>query len=213
VKQGECLSSLAKKYGFADYMTIYDHPNNAELKAKRQNPNVVFPDDEIYIPDFELREVDAATERKHRFQLIGNKTVFRIVVKDGDGEPFASVRYELKIEKETYEGTTDQNGKLEQKIPADARKGALILFSDEEDERKVIGMFSLDLGHLDPVEEITGVQSRLNNLGYGCGRVDGVAGRKTGEALRAFQAENGLPVTGEADRSTREKLRLLHDWQ
>lgn len=213
VKQGECLSSLAKRYGFVNYDTIYDHPNNSELKIKRPNPNVIYPNDVVFIPDNELKEIDAATEQRHRFQLLGNKTIFRLVVKDGDEKPFANVRYELKIDRETYQGTTNDDGKLEQEIRADARAGGVVLFSDEDDEQKVIGMFSLKLGHLDPVEEITGVQSRLNNLGFDCGKADGVIGRRTKEALRAFQEKNGLPITGEADSATREKLRQIHDWQ
>lgn len=36
VQQGECFSSLASKYGFKDYRSIYDHSENAELKEKRK---------------------------------------------------------------------------------------------------------------------------------------------------------------------------------
>lgn len=217
VKQGECLSSLAKRFGFVDYETIYDHPRNAELKKQRQNPNVIYPDDLVYIPDNELKEVDAATEQRHRFELRGSKTMFRLIVEDSDEKPYANVRYELRIDKETFEGTTDGEGKLEEMIPANARAGALILFSEEqaeaEEEPTIIGMFALNLGHLDPVEETTGVQSRLNNLGFCCGPVDGKLGKKTAEALREFQEKHGLTPTGEACPATRERLRQIHDWQ
>lgn len=39
VKQGECLIRIAASYGFGDYRIIYDHPENAEFKRKRPNPN------------------------------------------------------------------------------------------------------------------------------------------------------------------------------
>lgn len=213
VRQGECFSSLAYKYGFESYRTIFNHPENEELKKRRQNANVLYPDDIVYIPFNELKEVDAGTEQRHRFQLISDKTLFRLVVKDSEEKPFANARYELKIDREIYQGTTDNDGKLEQKIPANARRGGLLLYAEDEEGEKVIGMFSLKLGHLDPVEEITGVQSRLNNLGFGCGKTDGILGKRTAEALREFQEKNGLPVTGAADPATREKLRQLHDWQ
>jgi len=51
VVQGEHLSSIAKKYGFSSYKTIWDHGQNADLKKKRQNPNVIFPGDRLFIPD------------------------------------------------------------------------------------------------------------------------------------------------------------------
>jgi hypothetical protein len=39
VKKGECLSSIAYHYMLPDWHIIYDHPQNAEFKAKRPNPN------------------------------------------------------------------------------------------------------------------------------------------------------------------------------
>jgi hypothetical protein len=213
VKQGECLSSLAKRFGFVDYRTIYDHPANSELKKNRPNPNVIYPDDVVYIPDNELKEVDGATEQKHVFELKRPKTMFRLIVKDSDEKPFADVRYELKIDQETFAGTTDGEGKLEEEIPADARAADLVLFSEDGEEREIIGILPLKLGNLDPVEETSGVQARLNNLGFGDGKVSGVLDEKTADALRAFQIKYGLSVTGEADAATREKLRQIHDWQ
>jgi hypothetical protein len=43
VRQGDHLSKIAKAFGFSDYHTIWDHPNNGDLKQKRQNPNVLLP--------------------------------------------------------------------------------------------------------------------------------------------------------------------------
>lgn len=45
-------------------------------------------------------------------------------------------------------------------------------------------------------EEIRAVQQHLARLGYDVGVADGVAGRKTKAAIRAFQERAGLPVDG-----------------
>lgn len=50
VKAGECLSSIAASYGFRDYRTICDHPSNAAFRAKRPNPNLIYPGDVVMIP-------------------------------------------------------------------------------------------------------------------------------------------------------------------
>ena len=35
VVQGDCLSAIAHKFGFADWRTIYNHGNNAEFRRLR----------------------------------------------------------------------------------------------------------------------------------------------------------------------------------
>lgn len=40
------------------------------------------------------------------------------------------------------------------------------------------------------------VQTKLNTLGYDCGTVDGISGKKTKAALKAYQKDNGLIVDG-----------------
>lgn len=56
-------------------------------------------------------------------------------------------------------------------------------------------------------EYLTGVQFRLNALGFGAGRVDGVNGPKTTKAVRAFQKSYPpLKVDGVPGQKTQEKL-------
>lgn len=49
-------------------------------------------------------------------------------------------------------------------------------------------------------------QQYLINMGYLQGKADGVMGPKTRAALRAFQSERGLPVTGRLDDATQAEL-------
>jgi hypothetical protein len=50
-------------------------------------------------------------------------------------------------------------------------------------------------------------QSQLANLGYYTGAIDGAFGPLTSQALRQFQSDYGLPITGRLDRATLESLR------
>jgi len=50
-------------------------------------------------------------------------------------------------------------------------------------------------------------QERLNELGYDAGTADGVMGNRTANALRTFQRDNNLPVTGRLDAATSQALR------
>jgi N-acetylmuramoyl-L-alanine amidase len=213
VKQGDCLSSIAKKYGFPDYKVIWDDGSNAQLKQKRKDPNILFPGDVVVIPDIDLKQVDKSTEQKHNFVLDVETVKLQLIVKDDEGKPYANCRYELKIDDKKFDGTTDGSGKIIQEIAPDASSGEVALYSKEGEAESVITVFKLELGHLDPVAEMTGIQARLNNLGFICGKVDGIIGPMTEDALKAFQAKNGLSVTGSADQATKDKLAQLHDWQ
>jgi lipoprotein-anchoring transpeptidase ErfK/SrfK len=59
-----------------------------------------------------------------------------------------------------------------------------------------------------PVTNWIEAQVELHRRGYSCGSIDGVRGVQTAEAMKAFQRNEGLPVTGDLDKATRELLRL-----
>jgi hypothetical protein len=50
VRKGDFLSAIAKKFGIKTWQEIYRHPENADFRAKRPNPNLIFPGDIVRIP-------------------------------------------------------------------------------------------------------------------------------------------------------------------
>ena len=54
--------------------------------------------------------------------------------------------------------------------------------------------------------DIESIQHGLADLGYDVGEADGLLGQRTRAALRAFQADRGLPVTGLPDGTTQRAL-------
>ena len=212
VEQGEYLASIAKDYGFSDWHTIYDHPQNADLKKKRPNPNVLFPGDQLFIPDKQLKGESCLTEKKTRFKLNVPKAWLRLVLKDQDGKALSNEPYTFTLAWLTFKGSTDGSGSLEQKIPIGIDIGRLTL-------DKIDLTWDIKIGHLDPVHDqgedetiVAGLQARLNNLGYNCGDIDGVLGPNTTLALKSFQQlvlgrsdPDGLP-----DKQTRDALLQRH---
>lgn len=55
-------------------------------------------------------------------------------------------------------------------------------------------------------EQVRVMQQRLCDLGYWTGPIDGIMGPRTREALRSFQEQQRLPVTGAMDGATRAAL-------
>jgi Putative peptidoglycan binding domain/LysM domain len=201
VKQGEYLSKIASENGFSDYHTLWNHSENAELKQKRQNPNVLYPGDRLFIPDMETKEESGATAQRHRFRYLGSPLMLRIVVKDVEDEPITDTDCELIVGLTSYKLTTDGEGLIEQRIPISATSGKLTIQDME---------IPLQIGYLDPIEEVTGWQARLNNLGYYAGPLDQVDEERIRLAVEEFQCDHGLKVDGVGGPDTQNKLKEVH---
>lgn len=192
----DCLSSIASHYGFF-WKTIWFHPRNQELRSLRKNPNVLMENDRVWIPALEMKFESKPTDARHTFVLKGVPTLFRIRFTDS-GEPRVNVPYLLTVDGTLFDGSTDDDGRIEISIPPNAQKGTLVLGQGKEAKT-----YQLDLGALPPVSEPDGAIKRLQSLGYHCG-IDPQAG--LAQALSSFQADQNLPASGELDTATQSKL-------
>lgn len=204
VKEGDCISSIAFENGFFEE-TIWNHPNNAQLKQKRKDPNILMPGDVVHVPDIRVKEVSEPTNQVHKFNLKGvpAKLSLRLLF---DGEPRRNESYTLDIDGKVMTGATDSDGNLKVSIPPNAKRGKLVIGTGDRQME-----YNLRLGRLDPVDEVTGVQVRLRNLGFDCGHINGILDEETKQALQAFQITAGLPATGEIDAATKNKLQQTHE--
>lgn len=203
VKQGECFSSIAKENGFLE-KTLWEHPSNAALRERRKNPNILLPNDIVVIPDMEIMGYDGATEKKHIFQLKSDRVKLQLRLLRND-QPRANVKFRLKIGNETIDSQTDGDGWLRTPISATIKTAKLLVLADDSSEEE----YELLIGHLDPLEESSGVAERLDNLGLLIGS-SGKQEENLKSALTNFQRKNELSKTGEADKITVEKLKQLH---
>lgn len=203
VQPGDCIESIAFTSGHF-WRTLWDHPDNQQLKSVRKDPNVLLPGDRVAIPDLRPKHESGATEQRHRFKRKGVPSELRLVLLEND-KPFANEPYQLEIDGRVTDGQTAADGSVELPIPPNARDGRLIV-SEGSKQR----IYHLDLGGLAPVTEISGIKSRLRNLGYPVGSADDTLDTETTEALELFQQRNGLTVTGQPDQATRDKLIAAH---
>jgi hypothetical protein len=209
VSQGQCLSSIARSYGFDDWRVIYNHPDNASFRQLRPNPNLIHPGDRIVIPDLDPGGEGAPTEQTHTFELDTDRVLLRVVVQDVDKQPMSGKRYKLTVDAlPPVEGTTGGDGMVEQEIAPGAESGLLEVFVNGNNVPPVA--WRLMIGHLDPVEQVSGYQARLNNLAFESGPVDGIKGPLTTGAVKRFQTEFALASDGIVGPLTRGKLRDVY---
>ena len=203
VGPGECMSSIALDKGYF-WRTIWDHAPNSELKSVRKDPNVLLPKDLVTLPTKNEKKESGATEMRHRFVRRGEPSHFRFQAKVED-EPLRNSDYVLTIDGKKQEGVTDAEGWIEVDLPGNAHSGVLVITCEGQEYR-----FALNLGHMEPVTELTGVQKRLKNLGFPPGPIDGKMGPKTRSAIAQFQKSQSMEPTGELDEGTRQKLAKAH---
>ncbi|PRQ02278.1 putative peptidoglycan binding domain protein [Enhygromyxa salina] len=234
--QGDSVESIAYAAGHT-WETVWDAPENSELRELRSSAHVIQPGDEVYIPPLELRTESIATGQQHKIRRksVPSKLTVRFLV---DGEPRADAAYTFSCDGVERSGTTDGDGWLEESThplatlaevrftleapedpdhleepadddaePADDEPED----EEEDDDAPLEEVFRFDLREMDPSSELSGAQARLHLLGYGVNGIDGVLDEPTRVALRAFQEDNELDITGELDDATVAKLAEFTD--
>jgi Putative peptidoglycan binding domain len=202
VRQGDHLTRLAYKRGFSAE-DVWNHPQNADLNAIRKDMDILCPGDVLYIPPekppkFQSVMVNAV----NRFVASPPKITVTAVLQGPDG-PYAGEPYEADGA-EPAEGTTGADGKVSFTVGAQAEQIVVTLTKSKVS-------FRLQIGHLDPIGADSGVRQRLMHLGY---HVMAPAAytrdAELAQAIRAFQADQGLEVTGAIDDATRDALAQQH---
>jgi len=217
VEPGDCMSSIAYENGFF-WKTLWNLSQNAALKAKRKNPNVLMTADVVHIPDLTIRQEPGATEMTHKFMLKGVPEVLRMKLMDANHKPRPSLDYVIIIEGNSRRGKTDGNGELKESIPPNAKTGKLTFAAAgavDKTGKPIPGrpktqVMMLQLGNLNPISEVSGLKARLTNLGCYKGPIDENLDDRTKRAISAFQSKKGLPVTGVADDATKALLQKVH---
>jgi hypothetical protein len=213
VKQGEHVISIAAAYGFSHYRTIWNHPQNEELKKKRDNPNVLFPGDVLFIPENEEKTYRGETERRHVFVRQGHVLMLNLKLHRGFAQAIRNTACDIYVEYDCRSATTDEDGNLKQQIPDTAVDATLLIKDSEIVDGKRIPLeieMPVKIGFLDPVEEISGQRARLANLGYYLGSAEEPDPAQFSSAVEEFQCDNSLFVDGICGEETQARLKQIH---
>jgi hypothetical protein len=204
VDQGDSVASLSFEHGLF-WETVWKHPENADLRKRRGERNILLPGDTIFIPGRRLNHCSCATEKRHTFVKRGVPEKLNIRFLDIEGMPIANEPCVLKIDGRLVPCQLDGDGWLRTTVPPDARTGEIKIGSKGE-----YGVFQIAVGHLDPITELTGIQARLAHLGYFEGALDGELSDELKQAVLKFRENNKLEESMEIDDEFRNKLKEIH---
>jgi N-acetylmuramoyl-L-alanine amidase len=210
VKQGDTMLSIAAAHDFTSWEMIWMDPANEPLRGLRPDPQVLAEGDAVEIPEKKMRVITLETDKKHTVTVKSIRAWFRVTLRGNDGELLANRRFQLEVAGKLKTGTTGPSGEVELEVDPKPSVGTLKAFFDDADPGKAL-TWTVKLGHLDPIEKLSGVKARLANLGFACGKIDEELSDEAKNALRNFQIVHRLPVTGQADEATKDLLLAVHD--
>jgi hypothetical protein len=206
VKQGECVAKLADHYGLLP-ATIWDHPENAKIKAERVDMHILNPGDCLYIPAKKIKTLPIESGERMKLKKLNALERLRVRFLHHDESPKAAVPYLLSLS--THEdipvpditSQTDDKGFVDQPIPPSTVRAIITLYPGPDSE-----IYEFNMAYRNPIDTVSGWQSRLNNLGYHCGAEDNELGPRTQAAICNFQRAKGLEETGDRNDETRATL-------
>jgi hypothetical protein len=210
IRQGDYMTQLAHRLGF-DETEVWNHDKNSALKARRHNANILSPGDVVWLPACGQAGVSISSGGTHQYNANLPRVSIRITLRNGS-DAVANEAYEIEGLGPIVRGRTDKNGVLRFDAPVTARAVRLVL------PRKNMH-YEVRIGHLDPIEEMSGVRQRLEHLGhYGWvlnpqpddPLVNAADEERDRQAVSRFQAQNGIEVTGLVDDATRAAIRDAH---
>jgi hypothetical protein len=201
VREQECLSSIAERYGFFPG-TIWDDPRNAELRRLRDDGNVLRAGDVVVVPDLRQRSEEARTGARHVFRRKGVPEILRLRLCDSLGRPRAGLDVVLDVDGAQKRTTTDADGRITIFLPTDASRGELRIT-----DKGQVEVHQLSFSTLVPRDGEDGLRQRLVNLGC-LAKVDASAAQLE-RALLRLQEDHHLPMTGVVDDATRSLIEDL----
>ncbi|HEY2588576.1 MAG TPA: peptidoglycan-binding protein [Tepidisphaeraceae bacterium] len=230
VVEGEHLSAIAVKYGFRDIDKIWNDGGNADLRSRRKDPNILFPGDELVIPDLETKSQSIGLDAAHQFKVKGKPLHLILVLHNEINQPIAGAPCRLELDGISADLTTDGSGKVQKVIPLSTGSGQVVT-RDKKTDLDV--NLQLQIGGLDPLDTRRGQVQRLNNLGYDAEDLDAdgppppaapmaapapatttpladEADLRFRSAVEEFQCDHGLTIDGKCGPNTQAKLKSVY---
>jgi hypothetical protein len=205
VRQGDYLAKLAFHMGF-DASAVWNDRANRELRERRSNPDMLHPGDILSIPEPPAPTHIRISPGAHvAARAIVPTTEVKLVVHDDQGRALANAAFHVTGAGAEIAGTSDGSGTVSFEVPIHVSEVRVVVDGLEGGLRVLIG-------HMDPLEEASGVRKRLQHLNYLGGDIvdEEVMVHHLRSAIGMFQHDHGLAITGEVDDATRAALLDRH---
>ncbi len=160
IRQGDYLASLAHQFSF-DANAVRSDPKNATFRQLRPDPNILYPTDILYIPDQNGSPTmkTLATGTTNTFVSDAPSVTVTHQFAGVGGSTYACAAYTVQELEQLTVLVTDENGVATFKVPVTLDTATVVFTKTGES-------CPLSIGALDPIDTLSGIFARLQNLGY-----------------------------------------------
>lgn len=195
---GDHVVRLAYRQGLPTVEQLWQHPDNAALRARRADPGVLAVGDAVHVPDPAPRVYDGLlTRRVHQLVVELPLPTLRLRLVRPGGIPYAGRHCTIELDDHREDVEIGPEGAIEIELGPETTRVSLSF------EGQCV---ELHLAHLQPVDIEAGWRARLENLGYLAGP-DAYGLRS---AVEEFQCDHELVVDGDAGPLTQQALLREH---
>ena len=212
---GDCFSRIANIQGFFNYLSVYNHADNATTFP---NPNQIEEGSTVKVPDKQMKAFNLPLDAEKKFKIIRQKTKLRIKICMADAAQtpgIAKARLTIGAKKAAETTGTLEIDDIDPALtnasltvvltnppayvaPPPTTAGVAnqypppIVAPDFDDPKTVWPkegetiVWNLQVGSLEPHTVIRGVLQRLENLGFAC-PVQKVEDAPTRRAVRTYR--------------------------
>jgi hypothetical protein len=204
------VPAIAVANGFVRWRTVWDFAGNANLKATRENPNVLRNGDEVAIPSKVQRVAEVEGGVAEYVVRRDDERIVTFRLLDCEHEPFAGLRYQSKTgSADINRGVVPEDGWVTLAIPSDADKVEITLcLSDDENDDPLVLEYQVQEEALGDSPEHK--NQRLLNLGLTAQLPEGESGDESaGLALARYRSLAGNHEDEDGD--VFDAAATLHD--
>jgi hypothetical protein len=158
IKQGDYLALIGYRLGF-DADTVWNDPSNESLRNQRSDPNVLFPGDVLYVPDPPVAAPSGTSlQTGSNNSFTSSAPTVQVSLKFVDAA-LASQSVTIAELPEMTGLTTGGDGTLSLTLPVTLQSLSVVFANDGP-------TFLCQVGDMNPLDTVSGIAHRLQNLGY-----------------------------------------------
>lgn len=200
-KDQDCIASIAAAHGFPSSESVWDAPDNSELRNTRKNPAVLSAGDTVRLPEANPKSFTVARGKVLRVVAKSPPVRLRVKLSAAWVAPDKTVDAKIRFDEGEEVACKIEDGVLDVRMPAATMTADLQLATPGRSGRTRL---RFRVGGLPPITTDEGVRIRLKALGHPCDIPKPASGDEDSATPDGGGTPDGEETPGDDEAGTEE---------